>query len=159
MSALADRDRDAGGRARNSRPRDSLGRPLPRGSHAGVERVPDELTMPLDDAIELAQQYLDTARPFHAHEVLEALWKSRPTGERDLWQGLAQICVGMTHALRGNSKGAIALLQRGSDRVAGYAGDPHGIDVGGVLDTSTKLRATLGAAHGVRPEAVRLTLR
>jgi hypothetical protein len=121
--------------------------------------VPDELTMPLDDAIELAQQYLDTVRPFHAHEVLEALWKSRPPGERDLWQGLAQICVGITHALRGNAKGAVALLQRGSDRVAGYAGDPHGIDVGGVLDTSTKLRATLRAAHGVRPDAFRLNLR
>jgi hypothetical protein len=41
--------------------------------------------------------------PFAAHEVLEARWKAGPDEERDLWQGLAQICVGLTHAARGNS--------------------------------------------------------
>lgn len=127
------RDRDSAGRPRNARPRDSLGRPLPRGSDAGVERVPDRLDLPLDDAIDLAQRYLDTDHPFHAHEVLESLWKSRPTGERDLWQGLAQIAVGLTHAQRGNRTGAIALLDRGADRVSRYAGEPHGIDVREVL--------------------------
>jgi hypothetical protein len=91
--------------------------------------------------------------------VLEALWKTRPPAERDLWQGLAQLAVGITHALRGNSKGADALLQRGSARVGSYRGDPHGIDVSGVLATSNELRATLGAAHGVRPDAFRLKLR
>ncbi|WP_211882206.1 DUF309 domain-containing protein, partial [Pseudarthrobacter albicanus] len=44
--------------------------------------------------------------PFAAHEVLEARWKAGPAEERNLWQGLAQICVGLTHAARGNSVGA-----------------------------------------------------
>ena len=56
-------------------------------------------------------------RPFHAHEVLEAAWKSGPAQERDLWQGLAQIAVGLTHARRGNARGAVALLRRGAERV------------------------------------------
>ena len=42
------------------------------------------------------------AVPFHAHEALEAMWKCSPANERDLWQGLAQLAVGATHAARGN---------------------------------------------------------
>jgi hypothetical protein len=51
--------------------------------------------------------------------VLEAAWKSGPAQERDLWQGLAQIAVGLTHARRGNARGAVALLRRGAERVRG----------------------------------------
>src|SRR5664279_3897685 len=90
------RDRDPAGRARNARPRDGLGRPLPRGAPSGMERVPDKLDMAIPEAVALAQRYLDAGQPFHAHEVLELLWKTGPEGERDLWQGLAQIAVGLT---------------------------------------------------------------
>jgi hypothetical protein len=137
-----ERDRDAVGRARNARPRDGLGRPLPRGSSAGSERVPDELHMSLDDTVKLAQHYLDSGHPFHAHEVLEALWKTQPATERDLWQGLAQIAVGLTHAMRGNTVGATTLLRRGAGRVAIYVGDTHGIDIAGVIAWAEDLAAT-----------------
>ena len=82
------RDRDAAGRARNARPRDALGRPLPRGA-TGDKRIPDDLALPPTQALRLAQELLDSDRPFHAHEVLEASWKSAPAAERELWQGLA----------------------------------------------------------------------
>ena len=154
-----DRDRDARGRPRNSRARDALGRPLPRGSASDIERVPDELAMPLPEALTLARRYLDEELPFHAHEVFESLWKSRPAAERDLWQALAQIAVGLTHALRGNPTGARALLLRGRDRLRRYAGDPHGVDVDGILaaigtgldemDTGEPASATLVAAQRV----------
>jgi hypothetical protein len=156
---MADRDRDPAGRARNARPRDGLGRPLPRGSAGGTERVPDKLDMGVDDAVALAQHYLDDGRPFHAHEVLEALWKTQPGAERDLWQGLAQIAVGSTHALRGNAVGATTLLRRGAGRVADYVGDTHGIDVDGVVrwaeslasaPTTTFPNLRLSNAHELR---------
>ena len=138
-----DRDRDLAGRPRNARPRDGLGRPLPHGARGSVDRVPDELAIPLADAVELAQRYPDTDRPFHAHEVLEALWKSRPPTERDLWQGLAQIAVGITHALRGNPTGAMSLLERGSDRLRDYRGASHGIAVEAVLAQTGQLVESL----------------
>jgi uncharacterized protein len=60
--------------------------------------------------------------------VLEAAWKAGPPAERDLWQGLAQLAVGLTHARRGNGPGAVALLRRGGQRVARYGTDaPYGI--------------------------------
>ncbi len=139
------RDRDSAGRARNARPRDALGRPLPRGA-AGDERIPDDLLLPPAEALRLAQELLDTGRPFHAHEVLEASWKAAPAAERDLWQGLAQIAVGLTHARRGNARGAVTLLRRGGDRVSRYAGGaPHGIDAAMISVAAMGLATRIGA--------------
>ena len=116
------RDRDPAGRPRNARPRDALGRPLDPadGPGSGADRIPDDLVITGAEAAALADRLLRDGRPFHAHEVLEAAWKYGPAGERDLWQGLAQIAVGLTHARRGNARGAVALLSRGAERVRGY---------------------------------------
>ena len=118
------RDRDPAGRPRNARPRDGLGRPLDRAADPGsaADRIPDDLVITGAEAAALADRLLRDGRPFHAHEVLEAAWKTGPAGERDLWQGLAQIAVGLTHARRGNARGAVALLGRGAERVRGYQG-------------------------------------
>jgi uncharacterized protein len=120
---VAARDRDAAGRPRNARPRDALGRPLGRDA-SGEPSTPDEQALGPDAALDLAQQLIDSGRPFRAHEVLEASWKAAPAAERELWQGLAQVAVGLTHAQRGNARGAAALLRRGGQRVAGYAAAP-----------------------------------
>ena len=127
-----DRDRDPAGRARNARPRDALGRPLPRGA-AGVEPVPEQV-LPAAEALEEAQRLLDTGRAFAAHEVLEASWKAAPEAERELWRGLAQLAVGLTHAQRGNERGARELVRRGAERIAAFASDPpYRIDGPGLL--------------------------
>lgn len=134
-----DRDRDPTGRARNARPRDGLGRPLPRDA-AGVERVPDDLVLPPLESLAEAQRLLDDGRPFHAHEVLEGTWKAAPSAERDLWQGLAQLAVGLTHRARGNPVGAATLLRRGAARIAAYADHPpYGLDVAGLVATARAL--------------------
>jgi predicted metal-dependent hydrolase len=75
-------------------------------------------------------------RPFSAHEVLEARWKAGPSEERDLWQGLAQICVGLTHAARGNRAGADRLVERGAARLEEYdagGGSTYGLDLTAVV--------------------------
>lgn len=127
------RDRDDAGRARNARPRDALGRPLPYGA-AGEERAPEGVVRPPEEALAEAQALLDAGRPFHAHEVLEDAWKSAPGAERELWRGLAQLAVGLTHAMRGNATGAASLLDRGAGNLEPYASaPPHGIDVPGLV--------------------------
>jgi predicted metal-dependent hydrolase len=99
------------------------------------------------DAARLADELLRAGRPFHAHEVLEASWKSGPPAERDLWQGLAQAAVGLTHARRGNARGAVALLRRGAQRARDYAGTerPYGIDVGSFAAACDELAARIEA--------------
>lgn len=79
---------------------------------------------------------MEEGRPFAAHEVLEVRWKAGPDEEGDLWQGLAQICVGLTHAARGNNVGADRLLERGAARLREYdAGDgaTYGLDLSAVI--------------------------
>ena len=125
------RDRDAAGRPRNARARDELGRPLGRGvgSAGDMPRIPDDLTVTPAEAAALGGSLLAEGKPFHAHEVFEAAWKSAPEPERELWRGLAQIAVGLTHARRGNARGSVSLLRRGAQRVRGY-GARDGVDPG-----------------------------
>lgn len=128
-----DRDRDAEGRARQARPRDALGRPLPYGT-PGVEPVSEDPLPPLDTIAE-ARRLVHEGRAFAAHEVLEARWKAGPDAESDLWQGLAQLCVALTHWARGNRKGAERLLERGSARLQHYEtarGPTYGLDLAAV---------------------------
>ncbi|MFI9584289.1 DUF309 domain-containing protein [Streptomyces sp. NPDC052236] len=133
----AHRDRDAEGRARNARPRDGLGRPLPYGM-PGVERQPEGVVRTPAASLAEAQRLLDAGMPFHAHEVFEDAWKSGPEAERELWRGLAQLAVGLTHAARANTAGGARLLRRGADRIADFR-DPHGIDVAGLTAWAREL--------------------
>jgi hypothetical protein len=119
------------------------------------------------DALQLAQHLLNTGRPFHAHEVLEASWRAAPPDERDLWQGLAQLAVGLTHAMRGNERGAAALLRRGATRIRGYrpdgaapeSGGPHGIDVLALAGAADQLADRIEQRGLAAVEPATLTLR
>ena len=152
---MVERARDETGRPRNSRPRDALGRPLPPGS-AGVPRIPDDLALSPTEFLEYAQELLDAERAFHAHEVLEAAWKGRPAQERPLWQGLAQLAVGITHIQRGNPAGASVLLRRGAERLR-EAGDPvpYRVDTAGLIAWATGLADSLGAPGGISADRLR----
>jgi uncharacterized protein len=130
-----ERDRDTQGRARQARPRDRLGRPLPYGS-VGVEPVPEQPLPPVE-TISAAHELLAEGRPFSAHEVYEARWKAGPATERELWQGLAQLCVGITHAERGNRIGALRLIERARRRLETYVatgGPDYSLDLRRVID-------------------------
>ncbi|MGO4601951.1 DUF309 domain-containing protein [Terrabacter sp. 2YAF2] len=130
-----DRDRDAVGRARQGRPRDALGRPLPYGAE-GVEPVSEE-PLPPEETLAAARELVGAGRPFSAHEVLEARWKAGPVEERDLWQGLAQVCVAMTHAARGNQVGADRLFDRAAERLTAFEATgrwAYGLDVNAVIE-------------------------
>jgi uncharacterized protein len=150
------RDRDAAGRPRNARPRDGLGRPLPPGA-PGVPTTPDDISLSPAETLVEAQRLLDEDFPFHAHEVLEAAWKAAPGDERELWRGLAQLAVGLTHARRGNSVGGPRLLRRAADRIEPYAvRPPHGIAVGDLAGWARELAARIEQdPAAVPPDATR----
>ncbi|MFE4453989.1 DUF309 domain-containing protein [Streptomyces sp. NPDC056796] len=147
------RDRDEEGRARNARPRDGLGRPLPYGT-PGVERQPEGVVRSPAGTVREAQRLLDAGMPFHAHEVFEDAWKSGPEPERELWRGLAQMAVGLTHAARGNAAGGARLLRRGAAAVEGFGGvDPHGIGVEGLTGWARELAGRVDPSGPGAPEA------
>ncbi|MGH3622705.1 MAG: DUF309 domain-containing protein [Sciscionella sp.] len=158
--AKHDRDRDETGRARNARPRDGLGRPL-RYDAPGVERQPEGIVRTPAETLTEAQRLLDARMPFHAHEVLEDAWKASEAAERELWHGLAQLAVGITHAARGNPTGAAALLRRGAGNIRPFLDDPpHGVDVAGLdlwaTERADELDATDASVATGTPNAPRL---
>ena len=128
------RDRNQQGQAQQARPRDALGRPLPYGA-TGVEPISEE-PLPPEETLAYARRLLDEGRPFAAHEALEVRWKSCPEEERELWQGLAQLCVGLTHQARGNAVGASRLVERAAGRLAAYdhaAGPTYGLELAALV--------------------------
>ncbi|GGP61549.1 DUF309 domain-containing protein [Streptomyces calvus] len=152
----AARDRDDEGRARNARPRDGLGRPLPYGA-PGVPRQPEGVVRRPEESVAEAQRLLDEGKPFHAHEVFEDAWKSGPEGERELWRGLAQLAVGLTHAARGNVTGGARLLRRGAGSAEKWAAGadfrPYGMDLAGVISWARELAAEVERGGGVPVDA------
>jgi hypothetical protein len=157
------RDRDPRGRARNARPRDELGRPLPRSAPGAddVPVIPDDLRVTPAEAVDLGGRLLAEDRPFHAHEVFEAAWKSAPTPEREFWRGLAQIAVGLTHARRGNARGAVALLRRGAGHTRANGSNSAGVDAAYVAAQADGLAARIerDGLAGVPPSDLLVRLR
>jgi len=110
-----------------------------------------------EDAVRQAQRLIDDGYPFQAHEVFEGVWKATSGEYRRLWQGLAQLAVGLTHMQRANRKGAVALLRRGADRLDPYTAEPpYGLDVAGLVAHARSLAARIerdglaAAAGGLR---------
>lgn len=153
-----ERDRDELGRPRSGRPRDELGRPLPPGAQ-GVPGIPEDLDLSPHDTVSCAQDLLNRGLAFNAHEVFEAAWKNGPAADRMLWQGLAQLAVGITHIQRGNVTGATALLRRAAERLAA-AGAPtrYGIDIAGLVIHADALIVDLEAGADIVPERLRPVL-
>jgi hypothetical protein len=151
---VSERDRDESGRPRSARPRDALGRPLAEGSE-GVPRIPEDLELPPAETLAYAQDLLDQGLAFNAHEVLEAAWKNGPVDERKLWQGLAQLAVGITHVQRGNVKGAITVLRRAAAGLADDKPAPYAIDAAGLVDYAGALINDLAAGAEITPDRLR----
>jgi hypothetical protein len=123
-----------------------------------VPTIPDDLVSTPAEALSQAQQLLDDDQAFQAHEVLEAAWKAAPETERDLWRGLAQLAVGVTHAQRGNLVGAARLLRRGADRIEPWvAQPPHRIDVAGLIMWAGSTADQLEASQSDQLPPPRLT--
>lgn len=114
----------------------------------GVPTTPENVVLSPTETLREAERLLAVGRPFHAHEVLEGAWKVCGDDTRELWKGLAQLAVGITHLRRGNDIGAVRLLTRAADRIEPYAAaPPHGVAVA-ALTTWARALATRIEKHG-----------
>ena len=97
----------------------------------------------LPEAVELFNE----GRYFEAHEVLEHLWLAADGLDRELYQGVLQVAVGLHHEARGNRKGAASMLAKGVSRLTPLAPSHKGVDVARLLDD---VRGFQGALPGAR---------
>lgn len=55
---------------------------------------------------------------FECHETLEELWRPlAPSAEKELYQGVLQVGVGLYHLGRGNRRGAVNVMGMGLERL------------------------------------------
>lgn len=74
-----------------------------------------------------------------------------PCRAADLWQGLAQLCVAVTHAARGNTEGATRALQRAQDLLAHHqdsGGPTYGVDLTRACERARDAVAAESASRG-----------
>ncbi|MCR9142342.1 MAG: DUF309 domain-containing protein [bacterium] len=57
-------------------------------------------------------------RYFEAHEAMEEVWIARGRRRGDLWQALTQLAVAITHASRGNHRGAERVLRKAESKLS-----------------------------------------
>jgi predicted metal-dependent hydrolase len=129
-------------------PRDRLGRPLPAGSRDELRSDYDPAVaeaLPVSAVLRRVAKLFDERRFFEAHEWLEHLWKSpaTPAEDRDFWQGLTQVAVGLCHCQRGNRRGAWVLLERAVGHLRRYPPPHKGIDTTELIAGAERAREAL----------------
>jgi len=96
---------------------------------------------------------------YDCHEVFEEIWRSTTPEPKDLFQGLIQVAVGLYHFHgRGNREVARRVLAKGRRRLAPFAPESHGLDVGALVDAARRWEAWLAAGEGEGPEVPRLVV-
>ncbi len=73
-------------------------------------------------------QLFNERKFYEQHEVIEHEWHAERSDIRRLYQGVLQIGVGFHHALNGNYRGAMTLLNEGTDKLAAFMPTALGID-------------------------------
>ena len=100
-----------------------------------------------EEGLAEAVDLFNAERYFEAHEVLERLWLTADGPDRELYQGVLQVAVGLHHDARGNRKGAASMLAKSVSRLAPLAPSRLGVDVARLLDD---VRAFQAAAPDTR---------
>jgi len=83
---------------------------------------------------------------FTCHETLEDLWGAEEGAVRQLYQGILQVSVGMHHLRRGNQRGALALLSRGTGLLRAFPTVCQGLDLTAFILETEQLRIQLEIA-------------
>ena len=136
----------------SARSRDRYGRPLPRGSKDSRVFTDDPERLDAGEAWKRAVALFDAGSFFEAHEFFERVWHLAPEPERAFFKGLTQLAAGLCHCQRGNARGALRLLARGSSYLSGYPTPHLGVDVAALL-AAMRAVAKEVATQGASPAA------
>ena len=89
----------------------------------------------------------NTGRHWHAHEVLEDLWRATADPQRRLFfQGIIQLAAAFVHAERGNMRGVRRLLAKASAKLAAAPSPYLALDVSALVEA---MAAADREAHAV----------
>src|SRR5512146_2823032 len=102
----------------------------------------DELAGRLDELYRALDEFND-GYYFESHETLEDLWMVTPLPERTLFQGIIQLAAAYVHLARGETPGAVKLLDAAVVKLRGFEPAHLGIDVAAMVEQAAAVRAKL----------------
>ena len=113
----------------------------------------------------LPQPYLECIRRYnagrhwHAHEVLEDLWRATGDPERRLFfQGVIQLAAAFVHAERGNMRGVQRLLAKSHAKLAAVPSPYLALDIEALLEAMADGRCRSASGGGGSSAQLRLEL-
>jgi predicted metal-dependent hydrolase len=74
-----------------------------------------------------------------------------PAADRRFWKGVTQVAVGCCHVQRGNSRGAVALLNRAAANLRNYPSPHHSVDTAALIMLTCDVAGQVGR-RGASPE-------
>lgn len=91
---------------------------------------------------------------FECHETLEDLWVGEEGEMRDFYQGLLQVAVALHHWRGGNFRGAVSLLEGGSQYLQRVRPVCQRIDLAALLSAVDRFQGALLALGAERMQEV-----
>ncbi len=106
------------------------GEPLPAGVIHGLEEF-------------------NAGKYFEQHETLELVWRAELRPIRDLYRGILQIGVACLQIERGNPRGALKLIDRGTRWLQPFRPNCQGIEVDRLLADTERLRSAISKSGSI----------
>lgn len=91
---------------------------------------------------------------YECHDTLEAIWMNAVSAEKNFFQGILQIAVGLHHLRNENWRGAVILMGEGVNRLHQYPADYGEIDVDALMTQTSALLKHLQVAGAEQVGAI-----
>lgn len=93
-----------------------------------------------EDGIREGIEYFNGERFWEAHEAWEGAWKQCAGAEKLLLQGIILVAVAFAHSQKDDAAVGINMFGRALEKIGGYTGRYHGIDVDDVRERVSLMR-------------------
>jgi hypothetical protein len=111
---------------------------------------------PVSDQFQLGVEQFNQHQFYACHDTLEAVWNEALPHEKNFYQGILQVAVGLYHLGNENWRGAVILLGEGMNRLRPYQPSYEGIDLDSFLTQTAQIHQLLQATG---PEQVGVVAR
>lgn len=105
-------------------------------------RLVDESEVSKEQGMLEGAAYYNGERYWEAHEAWEGVWKQCEGAEKLLVQGLILLAVSFAHAQKNDAPIGVAMLSRAREKIGGWSGAYHGIDIDDVRARIDAMRAS-----------------
>lgn len=107
------------------------------------DRTDDPCGEPLPAGVIHGFEEFNAGQFFEQHETLELVWRAELRPIRDLYRGILQIGVACLQIERGNSRGALKLIDRGTRWLQPFRPHCQGVEVDRLLADTERLRIAI----------------